>query len=64
MGVLTLGPVCIGHYGLVIMGDANLQGCNGSFACCDNYNATIGSSSCTDQYFCSGRSSAVLPDNS
>lgn len=46
-----------GHYGLVLVGSANVANCNVSSTCCDGYNATIGVSSCgTTQSIC-----AVLP---
>lgn len=35
-----------GNYGIVLVGSANVQNCNGSSTCCDGYNATIGLSSC------------------
>ena len=53
----TLGPTGVwggeGHFGLYIVGDANIENCNGSSACCDNYNSSTGLSSCTAQYACS-----------
>jgi hypothetical protein len=57
----SLGPTgqfaSEGHYGLVLVGSANIQNCNVSSTCCDGYNATIGVSSCgTTQSVC-----AVLP---
>ena len=40
-GRATLGPAGQwageGHYGLYLVGDANLQNCNGSVACCDGF---------------------------
>lgn len=50
------GPVlwCAGHYGLVLVGDANVQGCNASHWCCDTYNATHSHTSCAGGYMCSG----------
>ena len=46
----SLGPTgqfgSEGHYGLVLVGSANVQNCNVSSTCCDGYNATIGVSSC------------------
>ena len=42
----------LGHFGLNIVGDANIENCNGSSACCDNYNDALGVSSCTAQYAC------------
>jgi hypothetical protein len=35
-----------GHYGLVLVGSANVENCNVSSTCCDGYNATIGLASC------------------
>eukprot|EP01040_Poterioochromonas_malhamensis_P007147 gene7147-7718_t len=35
-----------GHYGLVMVGDANIQNCNVSSTCCDGYDPAIGTSSC------------------
>jgi hypothetical protein len=57
----SLGPTgqfaSEGHYGLVLVGSANIQNCNVSSTCCDGYNATIGVASCgTTQSVC-----AVLP---
>jgi len=59
--VNSLGPTgqfgAEGHYGLVLVGSANVQNCNVSSTCCDGYNATIGVSSCgTTRSVC-----AVLP---
>ena len=31
-----------GHYGIVLVGSANVQNCNSSSTCCDGYNATLG----------------------
>jgi hypothetical protein len=46
-----------GHYGLVLVGSANIENCNVSSTCCDGYNATIGLASCgTKPSVC-----AVLP---
>jgi len=46
----SLGPTGIygseGHFGLVLVGNANIQNCNVSSTCCDGYNATLGVSSC------------------
>ena len=46
----SLGPTGVvggeGHYGLTMVGNANLENCNGSMACCDGYNASIGLASC------------------
>lgn len=58
----SLGPTGMfgseGHYGLVLVGDANIQNCNVSTTCCDGYNATIGLASCgTYPSVC-----AVLPE--
>ena len=57
----SLGPTgqfgSEGHYGLVLVGSANIQNCNLSSTCCDGYNATLGVSSCgKTQSVC-----AVLP---
>eukprot|EP00638_Chattonella_subsalsa_P000403 CAMPEP_0117769996 /NCGR_PEP_ID=MMETSP0947-20121206/23453_1 /TAXON_ID=44440 /ORGANISM="Chattonella subsalsa, Strain CCMP2191" /LENGTH=979 /DNA_ID=CAMNT_0005594775 /DNA_START=113 /DNA_END=3052 /DNA_ORIENTATION=- len=58
-GRSSLGPSGVfggeGHHGLALVGDANLQNCNSSTACCDGYNATRGLQSCADQggYMCS-----------
>jgi hypothetical protein len=59
--VNSLGPTgqyaSEGHYGLVLVGSANIQNCNVSSTCCDGYNATIGVASCgSTQSVC-----AVLP---
>ena len=35
-----------GHFGLNIVGSAQIQNCNASHVCCDGYNASIGSESC------------------
>lgn len=35
-----------GHYGLVLVGSANIQNCNVSSTCCDGYDANVGVSSC------------------
>lgn len=35
-----------GHYGLVMVGDANIQNCNVSSTCCDGYDPAIGVASC------------------
>jgi hypothetical protein len=35
-----------GHYGLNLVGDANLQNCNTSHTCCDGYDPLLGVSSC------------------
>jgi hypothetical protein len=35
-----------GHYGLNLVGDANLQNCNTSHSCCDGYDPTVGVGSC------------------
>jgi hypothetical protein len=35
-----------GHYGLVIVGDANIQNCNVSSTCCDGYDPQLGIKSC------------------
>lgn len=46
----SLGPTGMfgseGNFGLVLVGDANIQNCNSSSSCCDGYNATLGVSSC------------------
>lgn len=55
----SLGPTgqygSEGHYGLIVVGNANIQNCNVSSTCCDGYNATIGIASC-------GLVCAVYPD--
>ena len=42
----SLGPTGIetgeGHYGLVLVGHANIENCNSSSFCCDSYNKTTG----------------------
>ena len=42
----TLGPSGVwggeGHYGLQLLGAAQVEGCNASFACCDALNAACG----------------------
>lgn len=35
-----------GHYGLAIVGSANIQNCNTSSTCCDNYDPLVGLASC------------------
>eukprot|EP00595_Chromulina_sp_UTEXLB2642_P001487 CAMPEP_0196765116 /NCGR_PEP_ID=MMETSP1095-20130614/7622_1 /TAXON_ID=96789 ORGANISM="Chromulina nebulosa, Strain UTEXLB2642" /NCGR_SAMPLE_ID=MMETSP1095 /ASSEMBLY_ACC=CAM_ASM_000446 /LENGTH=703 /DNA_ID=CAMNT_0042122545 /DNA_START=1153 /DNA_END=3264 /DNA_ORIENTATION=+ len=63
----TNGPTGIfgseGHYGLVLVGSANIENCNVSSTCCDNYNATIGLSSCSSGYksVCAVFAEASLP---
>ena len=46
----SLGPTGMfgseGMYGLVLVGNANVQNCNVSSTCCDGFNATIGLASC------------------
>lgn len=42
------------NYGLILVGNANIENCNVSSTCCDGYNATIGYASC-------GTVCAVLP---
>jgi len=46
----SLGPTGMygseGHFGLVLVGNTNLQNCNVSSTCCDGYNATLGLASC------------------
>lgn len=58
----SLGPSGViggeGHYGMVLVGDANVENCNASVACCDRYNYTLGISSCAATAFtCSGAGS-------
>jgi hypothetical protein len=55
----SLGPSGVvggeGHYGLVLVGDANVENCNATAACCDRYNSSLGVSSCAAAAFaCSG----------
>ena len=42
----TLGPTGVwageGHYGLIIVGDANVENCNSSVVCCDTFDALVG----------------------
>ena len=42
----TLGPTGVssgeGHFGLVLVGDANVEGCNASSYCCDGFDRTTG----------------------
>lgn len=47
-----------GHYGLIIVGDANIQNCNVSSTCCDDYNSSYGFHSCQSSIIC-----AVSPIN-
>ena len=53
---MSLGPTGViggeGAYGLNLVGDANVENCNGSFLCCDGFDYKTGSSSCI-QYACS-----------
>jgi len=43
---------------MVLVGDANVENCNASVACCDRYNYTLGISSCAATAFtCSGAGS-------
>eukprot|EP01035_Chromulina_nebulosa_P017824 gene17824-23435_t len=66
-GININGPTGIygseGHYGLVLVGSANIENCNVSSTCCDNYNATIGLSSCSSGYksVCAVFAEASLP---
>lgn len=53
-----LGPTGMhggeGHYGLVMVGSANVQNCNESIVCCDGYNESLGLGSCRGSaYTCS-----------
>jgi len=45
-GRATLGPTGVwggeGHFGLVLVGDAQVEGCNESFACCDGFVHGVG----------------------
>ena len=47
----SVGPTSIdsgeGHYGLVLVGHANIQNCNSSSFCCDSYD--VNSGSCRDE---------------
>jgi hypothetical protein len=54
----SLGPSGViggeGGYGLIIVGDANLENCNESIACCDGFNYSQGITSCSGRtYTCS-----------
>jgi len=57
----TAGPTGVsggeGHYGLYLIGDANIENCNSSVVCCDDYVEGVGCSGAA--YSCS---STVLPD--
>lgn len=48
-----------GSYGLILVGDTNIQNCNISSTCCDGYNASIGYLSCYTGY---ASVCAVLPE--
>ncbi|GMH88168.1 hypothetical protein TL16_g11079 [Triparma laevis f. inornata] len=54
----TLGPTGVtggeGHYGLYLIGDANIENCNSSVVCCDDWPICTGAS-----YSCS---SSIIPD--
>ena len=48
-----------GHYGLHIIGDANIENCNASVICCDSFDPNVGPSSCASSMSCS---SSFVPD--
>lgn len=59
----SLGPSGVlggeGGYGLIIVGDANIENCNESIACCDGYNYSLGITSCSGRtYTCSAVTSS------
>jgi len=51
----SLGPSGViggeGGYGLIIVGDANIENCNESIACCDGYNYSYGITSCSGRSY-------------
>ena len=61
----TPGPTGVaggeGHYGLYIVGDANIENCNSSVVCCDGYDHATGSCPSSTSQSCSA---AVHPDPS
>ena len=75
---ITTGPTGVlggeGHYGLHLIGDANVENCNSSYVCCDSYDPLVGSASCGSSMTCSvsmtveaewtkGLSTRRIPDN-
>jgi len=73
----TTGPTGVlggeGHYGLYLIGDANVENCNASVVCCDSFDPSVGPSSCGSSMVCAaaileaewvdGQSSERIPDN-
>ncbi len=75
----SLGPSGViggeGSYGVVMVGNANVENCNESIACCDGFNVSLGISSCVstaytctevgsiDPYYIDGQSARSVVHN-